>query len=201
MVRIALNPPDNARRPPNAGDGTEFGDNFKTVVDNINLMTTELYAGVQLADASTAIKPSGNIKATVGPIGSSATNVAQTLATYSLPANSLNTDGNELSITAWGVFGATGTPGVSLNVGGATVSLATGSHTSLVWELTALVLRAGANAQNLHMQSVMSTTQTPKNATDTSVDTSAITISVTANDTAAVQSSIILYGFTVEYFK
>src|SRR4029434_2743957 len=72
MARIALNPPDAAHRPQNTGDSAEFGDSFKTIVSNINLMTTELFAGVQLADGATAIKPSGNISDNSTTIGLSA---------------------------------------------------------------------------------------------------------------------------------
>lgn len=46
MARIALKSPDNIHRAPNTGDGAEFGDNLKTVIDNVNLMTTDLYTGV-----------------------------------------------------------------------------------------------------------------------------------------------------------
>lgn len=45
MARIALNAPDNKNRPLNTGDGTEFGDNPKTIIDNLNTMLTELYGG------------------------------------------------------------------------------------------------------------------------------------------------------------
>lgn len=62
MARIALNPADNTHRPPNTGDSTEFGDSFKTIVDNINLMTTDLYGGTGRAGGpmvNTAISTAG----------------------------------------------------------------------------------------------------------------------------------------------
>jgi len=54
MARIVLKSPDNIHRAPNTGDGAEFGDNLKTVIDNVNLMTTDLYTGVVTAVAPIA---------------------------------------------------------------------------------------------------------------------------------------------------
>lgn len=52
MARIVLNPPAYPHYPPNTGDGVEGGDGFKAVIDNINLMTTELYGGAANATVS-----------------------------------------------------------------------------------------------------------------------------------------------------
>lgn len=60
MARIALNAPDNSHRPPNTGDGLEFGDNMQTVVNNLNTMLIELYAGkASIQSVNTAIATVG----------------------------------------------------------------------------------------------------------------------------------------------
>lgn len=186
---------------PNGGLGTDQGDTWDVAAVKLNAMFAELYAGEQTA-GGTNIRPSGNISAVAGPIGSSATNTTQTLASFSLPANSLDTVGRELEVSAWGTTGATGTPGIQLNIGGATGSIATASHTSLSWEINGQCMKAGSNAQNDFFQTIIgSTVGSALNKTDTSTDGSAITISLTAVDPAAVQSSVILYGFTIEFFR
>lgn len=49
MARIVLNPPAYPHYPPNTGDGVEGGDGFKTALDNLNTMFTELYGGTAVA--------------------------------------------------------------------------------------------------------------------------------------------------------
>ena len=44
-TRVTLNPPDQTHRPPNTGDGTEFGDSYYTTVNNLNTMFADIYAG------------------------------------------------------------------------------------------------------------------------------------------------------------
>lgn len=186
---------------PNGGLGTDQGDTWDVAAVKINANFTELYAGEQTA-GGTNIRPSGNISAVAGPIGSSATNTTQTLASFSLPGGSLDTVGRALEVSAWGTTGATGTPGIQLNVGGATGSIATASHTSLSWEINGQAMKSGSNAQNEFFQTIIgSTVGSALNKTDTSTDGSAITISLTMIDAAAVQSSVVLFGFTVEFFK
>lgn len=46
MARIALNPPPHDHFPPKTGDSPELGDSYKTLIDNLNTMLTEVYASV-----------------------------------------------------------------------------------------------------------------------------------------------------------
>lgn len=186
---------------PNTGTGTDQGDEWNTAVTKLNAMFTELYAGEQTA-GGTNIRPSGNISAIAGPIGSSATNTTQTLASFSLPGGSLDSVGRAMEVSAWGVTGATGTPGIQMNIGGATGSIATASHTSLSWEINGQCMKSGTNAQNDFFGTIIgNTVGTALNKTDTSTDGSAITLSLTMIDATATQSSVTLYGWTVEFFK
>lgn len=59
MARIAINLPDNSHRPPNTGDGTEFGDNFQAAMSGLNAMTTELYNRTGGTASTTNPLPSG----------------------------------------------------------------------------------------------------------------------------------------------
>jgi len=203
MSRIALNAPDNKNRPPNTGDSAEYGDNWKTVIDNINTMTTELYAGVQLADGSTAVKPSGNITTSLTTIGSSATNTTQTLASYTLPANSLNTNGNAMQITAWGRCASNAAPKtIALNVGGQFISTGSSNGNNTAWKVSGYVIRTSANNQKGYFEALHSNALVaPKSSTDTSVDTTTMGISITCLDASAAQSNILLDGMAIEYFK
>lgn len=52
MAQVTLNPPDTIHRVPNTGDSPEFGDSYKTVIDALNSMLTELYLLVAGAGAA-----------------------------------------------------------------------------------------------------------------------------------------------------
>jgi len=47
---IVLNAPDNAHRPPNTGDGSEFGDNWQAHVNSLNTMFAALFGGTGVAN-------------------------------------------------------------------------------------------------------------------------------------------------------
>lgn len=203
MARTTLNTPDIAARPPNTGDSPEYGDSWKAIVDKLNLMTTELYAGVQLADGATSIRPSGNINADMTLVGSSATNATQTLKIYSLPASSLNAAGKGVLIVAWGRSAANAAPKtLALNVGGQFLSTGASNANNTAWRVSGRVYRTAANAQTGMFEAIHSNVGVnPKATSDTSTEASPITISVTALDASAAQSNILIDGFTVEFFN
>ena len=205
MAQTTLN--SNSTQPlggPNQGLGTDQGDTWDVAAAKINAMFTDVYTGVPATVGTSTAKfqPAGNISAAtvIGPIGSSAATTAQTLATYSLPGGSLDAVGVGIEVTAWGKFGTTGSPGVGLTIGGATGSIGTASHTSLVWALNGMCFKSGTNAQNDFFETLLSGSAAITNVTDTSTDGSAIVISVQSFDANSVQSSTLLFGFTVEYF-
>lgn len=209
MARTALNPPPVGHMPPNTGDSTEFGDTFKTVVDNLNTMLTEVYAafsstfGTYAAGGGTATyKPEGVISRTVGPLGSSATNTSQTLASYTLPASSFNAAGQEVDVVAWGTVAANAAPKtIQLGVGGAFANTGTQTGNGYAWQLQSKTIRTGASTQDTIFGGTGSGGAiTLKNQTDTSVETGTVSIAVTCADASAAQSNVLLYGFVVEYF-
>lgn len=224
MARIALNRPDIAHRPPNfTPEATEFGDSWDAVLSALNTMFTELYTGtssisgtktytgtqnfnstvnVEAGTGTGSFRPSGAVTTTAGPVGSSATNTTQTLASYSLPASTLAAVGQQLVVTAWGTTANNAAPKkVALVIGGATYASATQTGAAYDWTLQGTVLKQAANAQNeLFTGWSSGAAITTKNQTDSSVDTAAITIAVTCADASAAQSNITLYGFTVDFF-
>lgn len=82
MSRIVLNPPDSSHRPPNTGDGTEFGDSFQSVITNLNTMMADIYGGRSMPDQILS-----TLNATVGTLaagiitGASSVDVLSTNAT------------------------------------------------------------------------------------------------------------------------
>jgi hypothetical protein len=202
MARITLNAPDNSHRPPNTGDGTEFGDSYQSVVNNLNTMFTEMYAGIQNA-ALTAVRPAGNTQASIAIVGSSATNTSQTLLSYVLPAKTLSVAGNVIEVTAWGTTASNAAPkSIALQIGGVTYTTGTSNSNATGWNIFATVAKAAANSQfEFYQASHSGLLIVPKNSTDTSVDTGTIQIAVSCADASAAQSNVLLYGFTVEYFN
>lgn len=213
--------------PPNAGTSSEQGMTWNTLVDNLNTMLTELFSGAgtvagakvysgtqtfqnfatfvvnTTAANSVTFPPSGDLTTTVGAIGSSATNTTQTLVTYTLPANVLDSTARQLQIIAWGRTANNAAPkNVRLAFGGAGFQSGTQTGAAYNWTLEGLVFKSTANAQNIRYSGVASGGAiTLAASTDTSVDTGTIAIAVTCADASAAQSNIFLDGFTVRYFQ
>lgn len=213
--------------PPNGGVSSEQGTNWNDTIAALNTMFTELYSGsstlagakvwtgtqtfqnlttfVANATAATSVTfpPSGDLTTTVGPVGSSATNTTQTLVTYTLPANVLDTTTRQLQIIAWGRTANNAAPkNVRLAFGGAGFQSGTQTGAAYNWTLEGLVFKQTANAQNIRYSGVASGGAITLGAsTDTSVDTGTIAIAVTCADASAAQSNIFLDGFTVRYFQ
>ncbi len=210
MAKQTIN--NNSTEPlggPNMGVGTDQGDTWNTFVTKINAMMTDLYTGAGqigalIAGAGTALfGPSGNISANVTIIGSSATNTTQTLMSYVLPANTLSAVKNGLVVTAWGRTAANAAPKtIALNVGGFAINSGAVTASGSNWMATATVYKTAANAQSGNLNQVFGSTVTKTiSATDTSVDTGTINISVTMLDASAGQSNVFQDGLIVEFFN
>jgi hypothetical protein len=225
MAQQTIAAADNTGRSPNTGDGTEFGEKYSSLLTKLQTMFTELYGSSTYTGAktfaaavtflstaafaagatasATQFAPSGDLTTTAGPIGSSATNTTQTLASYTLPANVLDATGRQLEIVAWGRTANNAAPkNVRMAFGGAGFQSGTQTGAAYSWQMTGLVLKATANAQNIRYTGTASGGAiTMSAATDTSVDTGTIAIAVTCADASAAQSNIFLDGFTVRYFE
>lgn len=196
---------------PNTGTSTEQGDTWDQAVVKINAMFTELYAGTAIAGAGISFaggtgtgtyKAAGMIAKTLGPVNSGNTNTSQTLASYTLPANTLASVGQEIEVTAWGFVAGNAAPkSIALNIGGTTISTGTQTGSGYTWQLIGKYAKQSGNAQNYILTGVASgATVTPKAGTDTSVDTGTIAITAVVTDASAASSDVTLLGFTVEFF-
>lgn len=195
---------------PNTGTSTEQGDTWDQAAVKLNAMFTDLYGayaggsiGSFAAGAGTGTyKPAGFIAKTVGPVTSGNTNTSQTLASYTLPASTLQSVGQELEVTAWGnVAGNAAPKSLTLNIGGSTINTGTQTGSGYAWILTGRYIKASANAQNYYLSGNSSgAALTAKAGTDTSVDTGTIALNLVATDASAASSDVTLLGFTVEFF-
>lgn len=201
MAKITLNSPDNHNRPPNTGDGTEFGDNFKTVVDNLNTMLTEIYGNTSSIAAANRRGPVIDLSTQVTAFSSANTNTSQTMFTYAVPASTLTIAGQGLFVEAWGnVAGNAASKSVILNIGAK--SLSTGSFTSsgVAWSIDAYVFRTGANAQTMLFEGWAGSTRVASTTgTDTTNDTGTITITVVATDASAASANVLGNGLLVQF--
>lgn len=145
----------------------------------------------------------GNLSVSVSQIGSSATNTTQTLKTYSMPANTLNTNNHGVKVVAWGTFAGNAAPKtMQLNIGGASINAGSVTQSGSTWLFEGLAYRVAANSQRiLFKQNVGGVVVVPKATSDTSVDTDTITISVQGLDASAGQSNILCDGLIVELFQ
>ena len=196
---------------PNTGTGTDQGDTWDAAVVKINANFTQLYGGgggSLIAGGGTAtFGASGNIAKTLGPVNSGNTNTSQTLASYTLPASTLQSIGQEVEVTAWGtVAGNAASKSIVMNIGGTTFTTGTQTGSGYAWSLQGTYAKQAANAQNYLFSGFASASGAtggavaPKAGTDTSVDTGTIAITLVATDASAASSDITLLGFTIEYF-
>lgn len=157
----------------------------------------------QAGKSGAAFGPSGNILVNTASGSSTGTNTLQTLASYSFPANALDAVGRSLSVTAWGSFAGNAAPkSVNLKIGGMTMTTGTQTQSGGSWMLEGMAYKTGANAQTAFFEGIAGATQLSCVATtDTSVDTSAITISVTATDASAASGNITVSGLVAQYFQ
>jgi hypothetical protein len=158
----------------------------------------------QAGKSGAGFGPSGNIAIDTTPVSTSGTNVAQTLMTYALPANALDTIGRSIYVEAWGTFAGNAAPkSVNLKVGGMTMTTGTVTQSGGSWTVNGTIFKTGPNAQaGLFMGDAANVRLTCMATTDTSVDTSAITISVVATDASANPSgNITAAGLVAQYFQ
>jgi hypothetical protein len=194
---------------PNTGTGTDQGDTWDVAAGKINSNFNDLYGTGRPAGGGTAtFGAAGMIARVIGPVGSGNTNTSQTLASYTLPANTLQSVGQEIEVTAWGVTANNAaSKSIILNIGGA--SLSTGSQTgaAYTWNLVGKYIKQSSDAQNYYFSGAGSSSGgtgggiAPKAGTDTSVDTGTIAITCVATDASAATGDITLLGFTVEFFS
>jgi hypothetical protein len=190
---------------PNTGLGTDQGDVWVLTVTKLTTMFNDLYSGTALvAGAGTATYgAAGMIARTPGPVNSGNTNTSQTLASYTLPANTLQSAGQELVVSAWGTTANNAaSKSMVLNIGGATYTTGSQTGAAYPWQLTGKYITSASDAQNYLFSGTASGGGVAlKTGTDTSVDTGTIAINCVVTDASAASSDVTLLGFTVEFYK
>jgi len=148
-------------------------------------------------------KPEGLVYALPASIATATGTSAQTLVTFTLPANTLDVVGRRIKVhTVWHLAtnGNTKTMTVNFGAGPETVSSGalTGSNVNVVLDM--LIAKTGASTQTITGTGVQNTTSvTPYYATATETDTGALTITAIATDGTSSAADITLVEMTIEY--
>ena len=124
------------------------------------------------------------------------------LITYSLPANSLSTDGQLVKITAWGSVAANGnTKTIRLDFGATTIrQIGPSAISGLDWIISGLVIRTGATTQDAMATEFIDTaTQDTTITTPAETLSGAVIIKVTGEATS--DNDIVQEGMLVEYLN
>jgi len=190
--------------PPNLGLSTEQGDSWNTMVSKMNAITADLYGGGIVAGTGTAtFGASGNINKLTATVNSVGTNTTQTLTSYTVPANTFTTPGQEMQVTAWGTVANNAAPKtIALNIGAASITTGTVTGAAFSWELTGMYLCTSATAENYWLSGFGSGTSplTNKAGTDSVAITGTFAISITCADASAATNNVSLLGFSVEFY-
>lgn len=138
-----------------------------------------------------------NVQLSHAGASTATTGAETTIFSYVIPAKTLDVVGRGVSIQAWGnATFASGTAVVKLYFGSVGTSVGTLATTNPWWSQIE-IWKDAANSQSGIFQSTVSTThQGTSVLTQTETDTSAITIKVTANQ-SAVANAILVFGFQV----
>lgn len=161
----------------------------------INSVIQNIYTGVN-----------GLIASQPGPVSSTATNVAQTFATTTIPTSTLNVPGQALHARCWGITGpGTANKAVALNFGTATVM--TGGSMQVAgsqWWLDLYVQAVTATANFVSLgRGGFGTTNFGVLAKQVTADNlqTGLTMSCTGQDNAVESGGIQMQGFMVEQVK
>lgn len=132
--------------------------------------------------------------------GNGADTTEDTLATYSLPANTLGTTMRGLKIRAWGTCAANAdNKTMKLYFGSEVIATPTAATNAKNWWLEMEVYHSGANAQVVVGRGIVDTTSvTPLVTTGTESESAAIVIKVTGQAGTGNANDIVIKAFVIE---
>jgi hypothetical protein len=132
--------------------------------------------------------------------GNGADTTEDTLATFSLPANTFATTGEMLRIRAWGKTAANGdNKTMKLYFGASVVTTPTAATNNKGWFLQLEVIRSGASTQQVFGTGLVDTTAvTPYYNAGADTDTAAIVIKCTGQAGTGNANDILLEGMVIE---
>lgn len=170
-------------------------DTLNQLVNSINLNFAQKPSGNFLNVAA-----EGVIYISTTSTGNGADTTEDTLATFSLPANTLLNTGEALRIRAFGTCAANGdNKTMKLYFGASVVATPTAATNNKNWELELIVVKSGANTQAVLGRGLVDTTPvTPYFNAGADTDTAAITIKCTGQAGTGNANDIVLKGFIVE---
>jgi hypothetical protein len=144
----------------------------------------------------------GTLSTNVTAKSSAATNTTQTLDTYTIPANTLKSNGNGIVVTAFGHYAGNAAPKtLQLTIGGKNINTGSITQSGTTWILKGNYTRLASDSQvALFTAQVGTVFITPTSTTDTSVDTGTIGISVTMTDASAATGNVVQDGMLVTNF-
>lgn len=149
------------------------------------------------------VKPSGQISISNAAGTSAATASAQTLKTYSIPANAFDVNGRTVQIKAFGTKAGNAAPvNLGLTIGGAAYTIGNSTQSGVSWAISGIYSRTAASAQTAEFESIVGATPGATSVvTDTAADTSAIVVNVTATDASAATGNAVCSGLIVRFFN
>jgi hypothetical protein len=151
-----------------------------------------------------AIAQAGLVFATAVSTGNGADTTDDTLATFSLPANSLNANNKVMRIRAWGVTAANGNnKTIKLFFGATNLSSGVVTSNNKSWSISMDVIRSGTSTQATYASCQVDTSVVaPAYQAATETDTAAIVIKATgASGTTGAANDVVLKGMTIEFLN
>lgn len=169
--------------------------------DNVTLYTGRSVGCVGLNVGN--FHPMGVVSTIIAPVASAAGTGAQTLGTYSLPANGFDTAGRKLRISASFTTAAnTNTKTCTLNFGSEAVSTGAMATSGETATLFLVATKTGASTQTVWGQGLINTTPIkPVVTTGAETDTAAIVITAICTDGTNSAGDVTLQDFFIEYMN
>lgn len=177
----------------------------QTNLETVGGTSSSQFGGQTRQPAAQTLMASGgqmfNTIASAGISYAATTGAELTVASFSLPANTLDIPGRCVVIQAWGsATFASGTCVVKLYFGSVGTTVGTLATTN-VWWAQIQIWKSGSSTQSGFFQSSVATThQGSSILTQTESDTAAIVMKVTANN-SAVANAAVVNGFVIEGFN
>jgi hypothetical protein len=148
--------------------------------------------------------PAGLASVNTTAVGTDADTSEKDLMTFSVPANSLNSDKKTIRVTAWGTVGANAnTKRIRLYFGStAIIDTTAQSANDKDWIIEATIIRTGSSAQDSIGEYNWPTIGSGVNfVTHTETDTGAIVIKVTGLNGTATANDVQCEGMIVEFLN
>lgn len=175
------------------------------LLGTMNADNVTLYPGLLTYPAG-GFHPMGAIYTITAPVGTGTGTGAQTLGTFSLPANALDQVGRKLRISAvFTTASNTHSKTCTLGFGAAPEQVSTGamSTSAETATLSLVVTKTGASAQTVTGGGVVATTPLATYATTaaTETDTGALAINAICTDGTSAANDAVLADMFVEYMN